>query len=121
MQECPISRRYAIFGFRAASTLALPRRERAVLEHYYYFHGNMAIFLYALETVVKSQGGSAKVAKQTQLEPKTIANLLASDEAPPIDTLGARLNAPGCRLTIRPLNACERATEPEAAHVEKVA
>lgn len=86
MQECPISRRYAIFGFRAASTLALQRRERAVLEDYYCFHGNMAIFLYALETVVESQCSIAKVTKQTQLEPKTIANLLASDEAPAIDS-----------------------------------
>ena len=81
----------------------------------------MAIFLYALETVVESQGGSAKVVKQTQLEPKTIANLLASDEAPPIDTFGTLLNALGCQLTIRPLTTCERATEPAAAHGEKVA
>ena len=30
MQECPISRSHAVFGLRAASTLALPRREKFV-------------------------------------------------------------------------------------------
>ncbi len=98
---------------------------QAVIDDYYLYHENMAIFLYALDTVIQSQGGIGKVAKKMQLEPKTLAKLLASDAAPPLDILGTLLKTLGCRLTIEPLATAtseqEHATETEAAREENVA
>ena len=98
---------------------------QAVIDDYYLYHENMAIFLYALDTVIQSQGGIGKVAKKMQLEPKTLAKLLASDEAPPLDILGTLLKTLGCRLTIEPLATAtseqEHATETEEAREENVA
>ena len=98
---------------------------QVVIDDYYLYHGNMAIFLYALDTVIQSQGGIGKVAEKMQLEPKTLANLLSSDEAPPLDMLGPLLKTLGCRLTIEPLAAAtseqEQASETEAAREENVA
>ena len=87
----------------------------------YQIDGDTPFFLLGLRTFVESQGGIAKVAKQTQMAPKTLADLLASDEAPPLDTLGTLLNALGCRLTIAPLTECKRSPETEAAREENVA
>ena len=87
----------------------------------YQIDGDTPFFLLGLRTFVESQGGIAKVAKKTQMAQKTLANLLSSDEAPPVDTLGTLLNALGCQLTISPLTECERSPETEAAREENVA
>ena len=87
----------------------------------YQIDGDTPFFLLGFRTFVESQGGIAKVAKKTQLAPKTIANLLASDAAPPLDTLGTLLKTLGCQLTIEPLTECKCSPETEAAREENVA
>ncbi len=91
----------------------------------YQVDGETAIFLDAVEIVVAGQGGVAKFAQQTQLEPKALEQLLSGNEAPPLDTFALILKALGCRLTIAPLAeampAVAVAPETEEVHVENVA
>lgn len=87
----------------------------------YQLYGDTAIFLEAVERVVESQGGIAELAKQTQLEPQALAQLLAGDAAPPLDRFAVLLKALGCRLTIEPLTEAMPTPETEAARMENVA
>lgn len=61
------------------------------------------LLLLALRTVVESQGGISTLAKKTRIAPESLSDILSSDEAPRIDTLGTILNALGCRLLIEPI------------------
>ncbi len=87
--------------------------------------GDTRLFLMSLQTFVASQGGVAKLAKQTQLEPAALAQLLSGNEAPSLDTFALILKVLGCRLTIAPLAeampAVAVAPETEEVHVENVA
>lgn len=91
----------------------------------YQLYGDTAIFLEAVDRVVQSQGGVAELAKQTELEPKVLAQLLSGDDALPLDTFAAILKALGCRLTIEPLAEAipdrDCTAKTEAARLENVA
>ena len=92
----------------------------AVMEEYERF-GNVAAVLNAVDTVVQSQGGIAELAKQTQLDPQALAQLLSGDSAPPLDRFAVLLKALGCRLTIEPVTEAMPTPEADAARMENVA
>ena len=75
---------------------------QAALE-YYQIHGDAAVFLLALQTVVESQGGISELAKRTDTSPQTLSELLTSDDLPRISTLTTILNALGCQISIQPI------------------
>ena len=83
---------------------------QAALEDYQ-IHGDAPVFLLALQTVIESQGGISELAKQTDINPETLSELLTSDDLPQIDTLAPLLNALGCRILIQ-------STEAENADIE---
>ncbi len=88
----------------------------------YQVDGDTFVFLVALRTFVASQGGVTKLAKQTQLAPQVLEQMLAADEAPPLDTLVTILNTLGCRLTLKPRGTeATPAAEAERGRVENVA
>ncbi len=69
----------------------------------YQVDGDTPLLLLALRTVVESQGGISGLAQKTGLAPKSLSDILSSNEAPRIDTLSTILNALGCRLLIGPV------------------
>ncbi len=69
----------------------------------YQVDGDTPLLLLALRTVVESQGGISGLAQKTGLAPKSLYDILSSNEAPRIDTLSTILNALGCRLLIEPI------------------
>ena len=69
----------------------------------YQVDGDTPLLLLALRTVVESQGGISVLAKKTGIAPESLSDILSSDEAPRIDTLGTILNALGGRLLIEPI------------------
>ena len=71
------------------------------------------LLLLALRTVVESQGGISVLANKTGISPESLSNILSSDEAPRIDTLGTILNALGCRLLIEPIAGADHCFEPK--------
>ena len=77
----------------------------------YQIHGNASVFLLALQTVVESQGGISEIAKQTDITPKTLSEMLASDVLPEIGTLAAVLNALGCQISIEPIESAKSGVE----------
>ncbi len=87
--------------------------------------GDMPLFLDALEIVVASQGGIAKLAKQTRLDAAALGALLSGEEALPLETFARILKALGCRLSVAPLSeampAVEVARETAEGRVENVA
>ncbi len=87
----------------------------------YQLYGNTGIFLAAVETVVASQGGVAKLAEQMQRPPEVLARLLDSNNAPPFDLLVTLLKALGCKLTLEPCAEATPATQTEMERVENVA
>ena len=87
----------------------------------YQVDGDMFVFLVALRTFVASQGGVTKLAKQTQLAPQRLQQMLTGDEAPPPDTLATLLNTLGCKLTLEPCAGATPAAEAARERVENVA
>ena len=87
--------------------------------------GDMPLFLDALEIVVASQGGIAKLAKQTRLDAAALGALLSGEEALALETFARILKALGCRLTVAPLSevmpAVEIASETAEGRMENVA
>ena len=77
---------------------------QAALEDYQ-IHGNAAVFLLALQTVIESQGGISEIAKQTDTNPETLSELLINDDLPRIDMLLPLLDALGCQISIQPIDA----------------
>ena len=77
------------------------------------------LLLLALRTVVESQGGISTLAEKTGIAPESLSDILSSDEAPRIDTLGIILNALGCQLLVEPIadadhrfkHECEEGTD----------
>ena len=70
----------------------------AVIEEYQ-IHGNLATVQLALQYVVEAQGGISELAKQIDIEPHLLSEVLDSMKTPKIDTLGTVLNALGCQLS----------------------
>ena len=76
---------------------------QAALEDYQN-HGDAAVFLLALQTVVESQGGISEIAKQIDINPETLSEMLVSEVLPPIGTLTTVLNALGCQISIQSID-----------------
>ena len=93
---------------------------QAALECYQRY-GHTGIFLEAVETVVASQGGVAKLANQMQRPPEVLARLLDSNNAPPLDLVAILFKALGCKLTIEPCAEGASAIQTEIERVENVA
>ena len=70
----------------------------------YQNHANAAVFLLALQTVIESQGGISKIAKQIDTNPETLSEMLASGALPQIGPLTTVLNALGCQISIQSID-----------------
>lgn len=79
---------------------------QAALEDYQ-THGNPAVFLLALQTVVESQGGISEIAKQIEIHPKTLLDILNSDEFPRVEMLSSILKTLGCQISIQSVKTSE--------------
>ena len=88
---------------------------QAALEDYQ-THGEAAVFLLALQTVIESRGGISKLAKQIDIQPQTLSEILASDVLPQIDLLTTILNTLGCQLSIQPWDSSNTNCEVTAGH-----
>ena len=86
----------------AADQKAAIRYLKFSLEEYQ-VDGDTPLLLLALRTVVESQGGIPALAKKIGIAPESLSDILSSDEAPRIDTLGTILNVLGGRLLIEPI------------------
>lgn len=69
----------------------------------YQIHGNAAVFLLALQTVIESHGGISKLSKQIEMPQQAILEILNSNELPRVEILTAILNALGCQISILPI------------------
>ena len=74
----------------------------AVMEEYQ-IHQDLAIIQLALQYVTEAQGGIFELAKQIDIEPDLLSEVLENTKAPRIDTLKTVLSALGCCLPIEPL------------------
>ena len=74
--------------------------------------GDTPFFFLGLQNVIEARGGVAEVAKQAGIKAECLSDMLASDEAPRLDTLSVILTALGCRLSIQPLET----RQPEVEH-----
>lgn len=83
---------------------------QAALEDYQ-INQDPAVFLLALQTVVESHGGISELAKQTDINPETLSEMLTSDVLPEIGTLATVLNALGCQISIEPIESAKSAVE----------
>lgn len=81
---------------------------------------DMPFFLHEIRTVLEAQGGIAKLAKRTDIEPEVLSEMLSSDAAPRLDMFSSILTALGCQLLIQPLEATECSTEPVAGETSIV-
>ena len=79
---------------------------QAALEDYQ-IHGDAAVFLLALQTVIESRGGISKFAKQVGIQPKSLSEILTSDAVPQINLLIPILNTLGCQLSIQPWDSSD--------------
>ena len=86
----------------------------------YQVDGDMPFFLHEIRTVLEAQGGIAKLAKRTNIEPTVLSEMLTSDAAPRLDIFSSILAALGCQLSIQPLEATECSAEPVAGETSIV-
>lgn len=63
--------------------------------------GDMAVFLLALHTFVKSQGGISELAKKTDMDSQFLSEVMAGEKVLTIDIFVNILSALGCKLTIQ--------------------
>ncbi len=77
----------------------------------YQINQDPAVFLLALQTVVESHGGISELAKQTNINPETLSEMLSSDVFPEIGTLTTVLNALGCQISIQPIESAKSGVE----------
>ncbi len=93
---------------------------QAALEDYQ-IHGEPAVFLLALQTVIESQGGISALAKQIETHPQTLLEILNNNELPRVEILTVILNALGCQISIQPVESAKSNVEiapTESAHLE---
>ena len=84
-------------------------------------HGEPAVFLMALQTVIESQGGIPTLAKQIETDPQTLLEILNSNELPRVEMLTAILNALGCQIAIQPVESAKSGVEialTESGHLD---
>ena len=108
MRKLRTWREYLIKQLTANRDEALDYIQFALEE--YQIDGDTPVLLLSLKTFIESQGGVEKVAQCTGIDPETLLEILSSEEAPRVDTLGTILRALGCRLSIQPLKDDENAT-----------
>lgn len=77
----------------------------------YQADGDLMFFLKGLRNIIEVLGGVSEIAKQTNIEPEALREILSSDDAPGIDTLNAIINALGCRLSVEPIEAVNPSLE----------
>ena len=94
---------------------------QAALEDYQN-HGDAAVFLLALQTVVESQGGISEIAKQTDTNPETLSEMFTSDVLPQIGTLTTVLKALGCQISIQSIDTenVDTETAPEDSFIAPI-
>ena len=63
--------------------------------------GDTAVFLLALHTFVKSQGGISELAKKTDMDSQFLSELMEGEKVLTIDIFVNILSALGCKLTIQ--------------------
>lgn len=79
--------------------------------------GDTPFFLLGLQNVVEARGGVAEVAKQAGIKAQCLSDMLASDEAPRLDTLSVILTALGCRLSIQSLENTDQTVESDTTKI----
>ena len=67
----------------------------AIIEEYQ-IHRDLAIIQFALQYVVEAQGGIFELAKQIDIEPDILSEVLDNTKTPRINTLRTILSALGC-------------------------
>lgn len=75
---------------------------QAVLQDYQIYR-NPAALVSALRIVIDAQGGIPELAKQTEMDPQTLSEVLSYEKSPRVDLLITVLTVLGCRLSIEPL------------------
>lgn len=82
----------------------------AVIEEYH-IHGDLATIQLALQYVVEAHGGLTELAEKIDIEPQVLSAVLDNTKAPSIDTLRIVLNALGCCLSMKSLDAVNTQNE----------
>lgn len=101
MKKLRTWREYLIEKFTADKEEAIGYLQ-AIIEDYQTF-GDIRVVLLALRTVTEAQGGIAVLSEKTGIEPETLSEILASDNAPQLDTFRTILIALGAQLSIEPV------------------
>ena len=96
----------------AANQEAAIRYLKCSLEEYQ-VDRDTPLLLLVLRTVIESQGGISVLAKKTGIDPEALSDILSSDEAPRIDTLGTILKALEGRLLIEPIADADHRFKPK--------
>ncbi len=76
---------------------------QAILEDYQVF-GDSTVVLRSIHTVVKAQGGTSELAKQTDMTPQVLSKVLSNKDTPLIDVFTVVLKALGYQLSIQPID-----------------
>lgn len=79
--------------------------------------GDTPFFFLGLQNVIEARGGVAEVAKQAGIKAECLSDMLASDEAPRLDTLSVILTALGCRLSIQSLENTDQTVESDTTKI----
>ena len=84
---------------------------QAILEDYQIYR-EPTVVQRSLLTVVESQGGVTKLAKQVGIAPQVLSKMIANEDIPLIDALGIVLRALGYQLSIQPIKLENRNLDP---------
>lgn len=76
---------------------------QAILEDYQIYK-EPVVLQRALQTVVEAQGGVLELAKQIDIDPKTLSRMISNEDTPLIDAVGIVLETLGYQLSIEPIN-----------------
>ena len=77
---------------------------QAILEDYQVY-GDSTVVLRSLHTVVKAQGGTSELAKQTDMDPQVLSKVLSNKDTPLIDVFTVVLKALDYQLSIQPIDS----------------
>lgn len=86
----------------------LSNRERAIgylqaILDDYQIYKSPSVVLRALQTVVESQGGVFELAKQADMDPQVLSEMLSDKDIPLFDRLGSVLKVLGYQIAIQPI------------------
>ncbi len=80
---------------------------QAILEDYRIYK-EPAVLQRSLQTVVEAQGGVFELAKQIDMDPKTLSRMISNEDTPLIDAFGIVLETLGYQLSIQPIKPKNR-------------